>query len=95
VKDHSVLSFGYTRALWDGGNAEDVQRMKGYAEQLASYVVVTNSNKRHRLQPLRLAQNFEAIRPAPFTPPTASWTSWRARTTRLPAAPAGFAAIQS
>jgi hypothetical protein len=66
VKDHSVLSFGYTRALWDGGNAEDVQRMKGYAEQLASYVVVTNSNKRHRLQPLRFAQNFEAIRPAPF-----------------------------
>src|SRR5205807_854901 len=31
VKDHSVLSFGYTRGLWDGGNAEEVQRMKGYA----------------------------------------------------------------
>jgi hypothetical protein len=53
VKDHSVFSFGYTRALWDGGNAEDVQRMKGYAEKLGSYVVVTNSYRRHRLQPLR------------------------------------------
>jgi glycosyltransferase involved in cell wall biosynthesis len=68
VKDHSVLSFGYTRALWDGGNAEDVQRMKGYAEQLAGYVVVTNSYKRHRLQPLRLAPNFEAIPTNAFTP---------------------------
>ena len=68
MKDHSVLSFGYTRTLWDGGNAEDVQRMKGYAEQLASYVVVTNSYKRHRLQPLRLAPNFEAIPTNAFTP---------------------------
>ena len=68
MKDHSVLSFGYTRALWDGGNAEDVQRMKGYAEQLASYVVVTNSYKRHRLEPLRLAPNFEAIPTNAFTP---------------------------
>ena len=68
MKDHSVLSFGYTRELWDGGNAEDVQRMKGYAEQLASYVVVTNSYKRHRLQPLRLAPNFEAIPTNAFTP---------------------------
>jgi glycosyltransferase involved in cell wall biosynthesis len=67
VKDHSVLSFGYTRGLWDGGNAEDVQRMKSYAEQLAGYVVVTNSYKRHRLQPLRLAPNFEAIPTNAFT----------------------------
>ena len=57
----SVLSFGFTRGLWDGDAAEDVRRMRGYAEHLAEYVVVTNSYKRHRLQPLRLAQNFEAI----------------------------------
>ena len=57
----SVLSFGSTRGLWEGASAEDVQRMGGYAEQLGHYVVVANSYKRHRLEPLRLAANFEAI----------------------------------
>ncbi len=57
----SVLSFGFTRGLWDGDSAEDVRRMRGYAEHLSDYVVVTNSYKRHGLKPLRLAENFEAI----------------------------------
>lgn len=57
----SVLSFGFTRGLWEGDSAEDVRRMRGYAKHLAAYVVVTNSYKRHGLKPLRLAENFEAV----------------------------------
>ena len=57
----AVLSFGATRGLWEGASAEDVQRMGGYAAQLEEYIVVANSYKRHRLQPLRLAENFRAI----------------------------------
>ncbi|HEX8280010.1 MAG TPA: glycosyltransferase family 4 protein [Chthoniobacterales bacterium] len=64
----SVLSFGFTRGLWDGPEAEDVQRMKSYAEQLERYVVVTNSYRRHRLQRHQLAPNFEAIPTNGFTP---------------------------
>lgn len=64
----SVLSFGFTRGLWDGDSAEDVRRMRGYAEHLGDYVVVANSYKRHRLQPLRLAENFEAIPTDAFHP---------------------------
>ena len=64
----SVLSLGFTRGLWDGPNAEDVQRMTAYARELESYVVITNSYKRHRLQPLRLARNFEVIPTDAFTP---------------------------
>ena len=64
----SVLSFGFTRGLWDGAGAEDVERMKGYAEQLEDYVVVTNSYKKHGLKRLQLAANFEAIPTNAFTP---------------------------
>ena len=57
----SVLSFGYTRGLWEGEGAEDFQRMMGYAEHLDEYVIVANSYKRHGLKPRRLAPNVEAI----------------------------------
>jgi glycosyltransferase involved in cell wall biosynthesis len=57
----AVLSLGFTRGLWEGESAEDVQRLRQYAEHLDDYVVVANSYKHHRLAPLRLAANFEAI----------------------------------
>ena len=62
----SILSLGFTRGLWEGDSAEDVQRMRGYAERLDAYVVIVNSYKRHGLQPRSLAKNFEAI-------PTNAW----------------------
>ena len=61
MKGLSVLSFGYTRGLWEGEGAEDVQRMMGYAGHLDEYVIVANSYKRHGLQPRRLAPHVEAI----------------------------------
>lgn len=57
----SILSFGYTRGLWDGEGAEDFQRMMEYARHLDEYVVVANSYKRHGLKPRRLAPHVEAI----------------------------------
>lgn len=64
----SILSFGFTRGLWDGENAEDLQRMRGYAEHLEEYFVVTNSYKRHRLAARRFAANFTALPTDAFTP---------------------------
>ncbi len=61
MKGISVLSFGYTRGLWDGENAEDFQRMIGYAAHLDEYIVVANSYKRHGLKPRHLAPHVEAI----------------------------------
>ena len=63
----AVLSLGFTRGLWDGPNAEDVRRMTAYASELESYIVITNSYKRHRLRRLRLAPNFEVIPTDAFT----------------------------
>lgn len=57
----SVLSFGYTRGLWEGEGAEDFQRMMGYAEHLSEYVVVANSYKRHGLSRRQLAPHVEII----------------------------------
>src|SRR5258708_1583160 len=57
----SVLSFGFTRGLWEGENAEDFRRMMGYAEHLDEYVVVANSYKVHGLKRRRLAPHVEAI----------------------------------
>ncbi len=57
----SVLSFGFTRGLWEGEGAEDFQRMMSYAEHLDEYVIVANSYKRHGLKPRRLAPHVEAI----------------------------------
>ena len=57
----SILSFGYTRGLWDGEGAEDFQRMMEYAKHLDEYIVVANSYKRHGLKPRRLAPHVEAI----------------------------------
>jgi glycosyltransferase involved in cell wall biosynthesis len=57
----SILSLGSTRGLWEGPTAEDVQRMGGYAGELEAYVVIASSYKRHKLRPLRLAENFWAI----------------------------------
>ena len=57
----SILSFGYTRGLWDGEGAEDFQRMMEYARHLDEYVIVANSYKRHGLKPRRLAPHVEAI----------------------------------
>ena len=73
----SVLSFGFTRGLWDGEGAEDVQRMLGYAQQLDEYVVVTNSYKRHGLKPLALAENVEAIPTDAFGPLHSMWRMLR------------------
>jgi glycosyltransferase involved in cell wall biosynthesis len=64
----TILSLGGTRGLWEGDHAEDVVRMKGYAEHLDEYIAVTNSYKKHRLRPIRLAPNFEAIPTDAFTP---------------------------
>ena len=61
MKGLSVLSFGFTRGLWEGDHAEDVRRMRDYAAHLDAYVVIANSYKRHRLAPLQLAPNFDAI----------------------------------
>ena len=61
MKGLSVLSFGFTRGLWEGEGAEDFQRMMGYAKHLDEYVIVANSYKRHGLKPRRLAPNVEAI----------------------------------
>ena len=61
MKGLSVLSFGFTRGLWEGKGAEDFQRMMGYAEHLDEYVIVANSYKRHGLKPRRLAPHVEAI----------------------------------
>ena len=61
----SILSFGFTRGLWDGETAEDLQRMRGYAEHLEEYFVVTNSYK-----PTACARRFASISPdsdRPFT----------------------------
>ncbi len=57
----SILSFGYTRGLWDGEGAEDFQRMMEYARHLDEYVIVANSYKRHGLKTRRLAPHVEAI----------------------------------
>lgn len=57
----SVLSIGYTRGLWQGPEAEDVIRLRGYARQLERYTVLVNSYRCHRLRPLALAPGFEAI----------------------------------
>lgn len=57
----TVLSFGSTRGLWEGEQSEDVQRMVGYAAVLERYLVVVHSLRRHRLDPLKLRENFEAI----------------------------------
>jgi glycosyltransferase involved in cell wall biosynthesis len=64
----SVLSVGYTRGLWEGESAEDFQRMMSYAAQLATYVVVANSYKRHALQARRFASNAAAIPTNAFCP---------------------------
>src|SRR5215218_9348553 len=69
----SVLSFGFTRALWDGKGAEDFDRMMQYAEHLDAYVIVTNSYKRHRLAPRTLAENVEAIPTNAFAPIDSFW----------------------
>ncbi len=73
----SVLSFGFTRGLWDGEGAEDVQRMMGYAQHLDAYVVVTNSYRRHGLKPLALAENVEAIPTDAFGPLHSMWRMLR------------------
>lgn len=57
----SVLSFGFTRGLWEGEGAEDYQRMMGYAAHLDAYVIVANTYKSHGLTPRRLAPHVEAI----------------------------------
>ena len=57
----SVLSIGYTRDLWEGPEAEDVIRLRGYARQLDRYTVLVNSYRHHALRPLVLAPGFEAI----------------------------------
>ena len=57
----SVLSFGYTRGLWEGEGSEDFQRMTGYAAHLDDYVIVANSYKRHGLKPRQLAPGVKAI----------------------------------
>src|SRR4051794_16814091 len=64
----SVLSFGFTRGLWDGQGAEDYERMMQYARHLDDYVIVTNSYKKHRLEPRRLAPGFDAIPTNAFNP---------------------------
>jgi len=64
----SVLSLGCTRGLWDGPGAEDYQRMMGYGTQLARYVIIANSYKRHRLARRQLAANVEAIPTNAFAP---------------------------
>ena len=61
MKGLSVLSFGSTRALWDGEKTDEFQRLMGYADHLDRYVLVTNSYKRHRLAARRLAPHVEAI----------------------------------
>jgi hypothetical protein len=63
----AVLSFGFTRGLWDGPRAEDVQRMSAYAAQLESYTVVVDTSRSHRLPPLQVAPNFNAIPTNAFT----------------------------
>lgn len=73
----SVLSFGYTRALWDGEGAEDFQRLMSYAEHLDEYVVVTNSYKRHGLKTRRLAPHVEAIPTDAFGPLHSLWRMLR------------------
>lgn len=69
----SVLSFGFTRGLWEGEGAEDFQRMLGYAQQLDQYVVVANSYKRHGLKPRMLAPHVEAIPTDAFGPLHSLW----------------------
>ena len=64
----SVLSFGSTRSLWEGPQAEDYQRLMAYAAHLERYVIVANSYKRHRLRPLALAPNVTALPVDAFTP---------------------------
>jgi glycosyltransferase involved in cell wall biosynthesis len=64
----SVLSFGFTRGLWDGKGAEDYERMMQYARHLDDYVVVTNSYKKHRLESRQLAPGFDAIPTNAYNP---------------------------
>ena len=66
MKGLSVLSFGFTRGIWEGEKGEDFRRMMGYAEHLDDYVIVTNSYKRHGLAHYQLAPHVEAI-------PTNAW----------------------
>ena len=66
MKGLSVLSFGFTRGIWEGEKGEDFRRMMGYAEHLDDYVIVTNSYKRHGLSHYQLAPHVEAI-------PTNAW----------------------
>jgi glycosyltransferase involved in cell wall biosynthesis len=55
-----VLSLGFTRSLWDGDGAEDVIRLRGYAEGVRRYAVVVNAYRRHGLRPITLSAGFTA-----------------------------------
>lgn len=68
MKGISVLSFGFTRGIWEGERGEDFRRMMGYAEHLDDYVIVTNSYKHHRLERYQLAPHVEAIPTNAFCP---------------------------
>ena len=73
----SVLSFGFTRGLWEGEGAEDFQRMMGYAGHLDEYIVVANSYKRHGLKRRSLAPHVEAIPTDAFGPLHSVWRMFR------------------
>jgi glycosyltransferase involved in cell wall biosynthesis len=53
MKKPSVLSIGYTRDLWESGDNDTRSRLEFYASRLERYWLVTNSYKRHGLQPQR------------------------------------------
>jgi glycosyltransferase involved in cell wall biosynthesis len=59
-----VLSLGFTRELWEDpavAGDDTLERMRGYAEHLASYHVVAHSLRAHALEsPRRIAPNFHA-----------------------------------
>jgi glycosyltransferase involved in cell wall biosynthesis len=49
----SVLSFGFTREMWDpAGGADTRARLAHYASHLEKYWLITNSYKRHGLSPV-------------------------------------------
>jgi glycosyltransferase involved in cell wall biosynthesis len=61
-KPLSILSFGFTRSLFDENGTDDTrERLLAYAEHLGRYVVVVNSYRAHRLQEARLGRNLQAI----------------------------------
>lgn len=68
AKSLRILSFGYTRSLWDRGETNDNVRLRAYAGAVARYTHVVNSRRWHRLAPLQVTETCRAVATGGWTP---------------------------